>query len=180
MHKRLFFATTATASSFLLCMAFVAIPAGSSSAAPQKVMLVNRQTGKCATVAGGVRTDNNVPLVQFVCDTHPSRRWYLINGGYNGQTWIRNVGTGKCMTIAGGTLPDNNLELVQFTCDNDPSRAWAGINKDGTTDSWQLLNLQSRKCATVAGGVTTDNNHPLVQFSCDSDPSRYWYVVPVP
>ncbi|MEU9719543.1 RICIN domain-containing protein [Streptomyces sp. NPDC047976] len=39
--------------------------------------LVNVQTGKCATVAGGSTTANNHPLVQFDCDTHPSRRWFL-------------------------------------------------------------------------------------------------------
>ncbi|MFF4101082.1 RICIN domain-containing protein [Streptomyces sp. NPDC001903] len=39
--------------------------------------LVNAQTGKCATVAGGTTTDNNHPLVQFDCDSHPSRRWTL-------------------------------------------------------------------------------------------------------
>ncbi|MGW2802465.1 RICIN domain-containing protein [Streptomyces sp. NPDC001269] len=35
------------------------------------------QTSKCATVAGGRSTANNVELVQFSCDTDPSRRWSL-------------------------------------------------------------------------------------------------------
>ncbi|MFD4131592.1 RICIN domain-containing protein [Streptomyces goshikiensis] len=42
--------------------------------------LVNAQTGKCATVAGGVTTDDSHPLVQFDCDSHPSRRWILRSG----------------------------------------------------------------------------------------------------
>jgi hypothetical protein len=45
-----------------------------------EVMLVNAKTAKCATIAGGVTTDNNVPSVQFDCDDHPSRTW-RINAG---------------------------------------------------------------------------------------------------
>ncbi|MFE1789554.1 RICIN domain-containing protein [Streptomyces sp. NPDC059525] len=41
--------------------------------------IVNQQTDKCATVAGGL-SDNNLELVQFTCDTHPSRRWTLQPG----------------------------------------------------------------------------------------------------
>jgi hypothetical protein len=35
------------------------------------------QTGKCLTIAGGVSTDNNVPALQFDCDSHPSRTWAI-------------------------------------------------------------------------------------------------------
>ncbi|MFB7373388.1 RICIN domain-containing protein [Streptomyces sp. NPDC056222] len=37
--------------------------------------IVNVQTDKCMTVAGGRSTDNNMPLVQFTCDSDASRRW---------------------------------------------------------------------------------------------------------
>jgi hypothetical protein len=40
-------------------------------------MLVNVQTGKCLTIAGGVSTDNNVTALQFDCDSHPSRTWTI-------------------------------------------------------------------------------------------------------
>ena len=59
----------------------------------------NPQTGKCMTVAGGRSTENNVRLVQFTCDTDPSRRWKLTNG-------------------------EDNVVLVQFDCDRDRSRTW--------------------------------------------------------
>ncbi|GAA2272027.1 hypothetical protein GCM10010430_67430 [Kitasatospora cystarginea] len=39
--------------------------------------LVNMATGKCATVAGGISTDNIVTLVQYTCDRDPSRCWHL-------------------------------------------------------------------------------------------------------
>ena len=42
-----------------------------------EVMLVNVQTGKCLTIAGGVSTDNNVTALQFDCDSHPSRTWTI-------------------------------------------------------------------------------------------------------
>ncbi|MFE5484276.1 RICIN domain-containing protein [Streptomyces sp. NPDC056527] len=133
--------------------------------------IINGQTGKCATVAGGRSTDNNLQLVQFDCDTDPSRRWRITN--WNGSSHqIVNVQTGKCATVAGGRSTDNNVELVQFDCDSDPSRRWRVTNWGGRT--YQIVNVQTGKCMTVAGGRSTDNNVPLVQFTCDSDASRRW------
>jgi hypothetical protein len=62
-----------------IAMAFVAALPQSARGAPivNEVMLVNAKTAKCATIAGGVTTDNNVPSVQFDCDSDPSRRWTL-------------------------------------------------------------------------------------------------------
>ena len=42
-----------------------------------ELMLVNLQTAKCLTIAGGVSSENNVEALQFDCDSHPSRRWTL-------------------------------------------------------------------------------------------------------
>ncbi|MEU9374647.1 RICIN domain-containing protein [Streptomyces sp. NPDC048255] len=135
--------------------------------------IINVQTGKCATVAGGSTTANNHPLVQFDCDTHPSRRWNITN--WNGSSFqIVNVQTRKCMTFAGGTSTENNVEMLQFDCDSHPSRRWNITNWNSA--SYQLVNMQTGKCATVAGGSTTANNHPLVVFTCDSHPSRRWFL----
>jgi cytolethal distending toxin subunit A len=43
------------------------------------MMLINVQTGKGLTIAGGggVSTENNVRALQFTCDSDPSRRWTL-------------------------------------------------------------------------------------------------------
>ena len=46
-------------------------------AANRRVMLVNAQTGKCLTIAGGRSTDNNVTALQFNCDSDLSRRWTI-------------------------------------------------------------------------------------------------------
>ena len=99
-------------------------PASAASVwAASNVQLVNWQTGKCLTIAGGVSTDNNVHAVQYTCDSHPSRYWSL--GNRVGQyVEFRNVQTGKCLTIAGGVSTANNLEAVQYTCDGHPSRYW--------------------------------------------------------
>ena len=43
----------------------------------QRVILINAQTGKCLTIAGGRSTDNNVTALQFNCDTDLSRRWTI-------------------------------------------------------------------------------------------------------
>ena len=87
------------------------------------VMLINAQTGKCLTIAGGRSTDNNVTALQFDCDSDPSRTWRITATG--GDVYqISNAQTGKCLTIAGGRSTDNNVTALQFDCDSDPSRTW--------------------------------------------------------
>ena len=140
-----------------------------------ELMLVNAQTGKCLTIAGGVSTANNVESVQFDCDSDPSRRWMLreISGGNIYQ--IKNVQTGKCLTIAGGVSTDDNVTALQFDCDSDPSRTWRISDVTGSGVN-QIRNVQTNKCLTIAGGVSTDNNVRALQFSCDADPSRRWTI----
>jgi len=100
--------------------------------AADEVMLVNAQTGKCLTIAGGVSTDNNVTAVQYNCDTHPSRRWRMNQMSGRNIYQIQNVQTGKCLTIAGGVSTDNNVEALQYDCDSHPSRRWAIRSGTGT------------------------------------------------
>ena len=139
-----------------------------------ELMLVNAKTGKCLTIAGGVRTDNNVEAVQFDCDNHPSRSWKL-NEMTAGIYQIKNVQTGKCLTIAGGVSTDNNVTALQFDCDSHPSRTWRISDVTGS-GVFQIRNVQTSKCLTIAGGVSTDNNVTALQFDCDSHPSRTWTI----
>ncbi|WP_190092740.1 RICIN domain-containing protein [Streptomyces melanogenes] len=177
--RRLLTASTALVAGGILLWPDAAIARPASPDAPAGItgnfQLVNAETGKCATVAGGVSTENNVRLVQFDCDSHPSRHWFISNNNGNGRQFI-NGQTRKCATVAGGVSTENNVELVQFNCDTHPSRRWFVTNGDGS--SYQLVNAQTRKCMTVAGGVSTDNNVPLVQFTCDTHPSRRWILRP--
>jgi hypothetical protein len=89
-----------------------------------ELMLVNVQTGKCLTIAGGVSTENNVEAVQFNCDSDPSRTWRISDVTGSGVYQIRNVQTNKCVTIAGGVSTENNVTALQFDCDSHPSRTW--------------------------------------------------------
>jgi cytolethal distending toxin subunit A len=139
-----------------------------------EVMLVNAKTGKCATIAGGVSTDNNVESVQFDCDRDLSRRWMLNETTGNIYT-IRNVQTGKCLTIAGGVSTDNNVVALQFDCDSHPSRTWRIDDVTGSGIN-QIRNVQTGKCLTIAGGTSPDNNIRAVQFDCDNDLSRRWTI----
>lgn len=107
----------------LLAGPMTAVPASARTYSAPNVQLVNRQTSKCLTIAGGISTDNNVAAVQFTCDSHLSRRWDVF-GVTIGWLVIKNRQTGKCLTIAGGTSSDNNVLAVQFTCDGHPSRFW--------------------------------------------------------
>jgi hypothetical protein len=140
----------------------------------QRVMLINAQTGKCLTIAGGRSTANNVTALQFDCDGDPSRSWNI--NASDGAYQISNVQTGKCLTIAGGRSTDNNVEALQFNCDSDPSRTWRIAATGG--GAYQISNVQTGKCLTIAGGRSTDNNVMALQFNCDSDPSRTWRIRP--
>jgi cytolethal distending toxin subunit A len=142
----------------------------------QRVMLINTQTGKCLTIAGGRSTDNNVTALQFDCDGDPSRSWIITSTGGGGVYQISNVQTRKCLTIAGGRSTDNNVEALQFNCDSDPSRTWRITATDDGI--YQISNVQTGKCLTIAGGRSTDNNVTALQFNCDSDPSRTWRIRP--
>jgi len=53
--------------------------------------IVNVQTRKCLTVAGGVSTDNNFTALQFDCDTHRSRTWGVVDVTGADVYQIRNV-----------------------------------------------------------------------------------------
>jgi cytolethal distending toxin subunit A len=56
-------------------------PVHVSPAATNQGMLINVQTGKCLTIAGGRSTENNVNALQFTCDFDPSRRWRMKSVG---------------------------------------------------------------------------------------------------
>lgn len=139
-----------------------------------EVMLINAQTHKCLTIAGGVSTENNVPALQYDCDTHPSRRWRLNQTDENTYQ-LQNVQTGKCLTIAGGLSTDDNVRALQYDCDTHPSRTWTIRDVSGDRPR-RIRNVQTRKCLTIAGGVSTDNNVEALQYECDSHPSRFWTI----
>ncbi|MBT2452765.1 RICIN domain-containing protein [Streptomyces sp. ISL-43] len=125
--RRLLTASTVLVAGGVMLLPEAAVAQPATHSTPARIsgtfQLVNAQTGKCATVAGGVSTENNVQLVQFNCDSHPSRRWLVTNSnGTSNQ--IVNVQTRKCATVAGGVSTENNVELVQFNCDSHPSRRW--------------------------------------------------------
>jgi cytolethal distending toxin subunit A len=137
------------------------------------LMLINVQTNKCLTIAGGLSNENNVQALQFNCDSDPSRSWKMTNVTGSGIYQIRNVQTNKCLTIAGGRSFENNVTALQFDCDSDPSRRWRITDVTGSGE-YQIRNVQTNKCLTIAGGRSTANNVTALQFDCDSDPSRRW------
>lgn len=151
------------------------VPETHAAAVSADVMIQNVHSAKCATIAGGTSSDNNIPGVQFQCDTDASRRWRLDEMPGGNVFQIRNVKTGKCLTIAGGTLPDNNIKAVQFDCDDDMSRRWVIIDITGS-GIHQIRNAKTGKCLTFAGGTLSNDNIELVQFDCDADPSRRWTI----
>jgi hypothetical protein len=165
--------TVRVIASGLLAAGLLLVVAPRDAAAADQWMLINGQTRKCLTIAGGVSTANNLASVQYICDSHPSRRWRLI--GSNGVYKIANLQTGKCLTIAGGRSTDNNVRALQYNCDEDPSRRWT-LRQVASGGIYKVVNLQTGKCLTIAGGVSTANNVEALQYNCDSHPSRTWEV----
>ncbi|MDP4508372.1 RICIN domain-containing protein [Nonomuraea turcica] len=60
-----------------LALSLTALSAPAGATDGSEVILINRLTGKCVTVAGGTSTENNVDLVQYDCDSDRSRKWYM-------------------------------------------------------------------------------------------------------
>jgi cytolethal distending toxin subunit A len=117
------------ASTLIAAAAMVSAGPAALAAAPAQVrppvgtttQIVNKNSGKCLTIAGGSNADN-ADANQYTCDNHPARRWYFVDRG-NDRYNIMNLYTGKCLTIAGGGTADN-IKAVQYGCDLHPSRMW--------------------------------------------------------
>jgi cytolethal distending toxin subunit A len=141
-----------------------------ASPASGRYAIMNAHSALCLSPAGG-SGDNNVQIVQFTCDSDPSRFWSftVVNGDI---VEITNAQSGLCLSPAGGGR-DKNVQIVQFTCDSDPSRRWHYTDVDAST--FRLVNVHSGLCLTIAGGGT-DRNTTAVQFPCDGDRSRDWKI----
>ncbi|GAA3430374.1 RICIN domain-containing protein [Streptosporangium sandarakinum] len=133
-------------------------------------MLVNGQTGKCLTVAGGGRATDNLRAAQYECDAYPTRQWTMTDATGTRQYMLRNAQTGKCLTIAGGTSTANNYTAVQYTCVDHPALRWMFWGTAGARQ-YQLKNVQTGKCLTIGPDGST-----AVQYTCDKQPSRMWGV----
>jgi hypothetical protein len=170
LRARRFLALGLLASGLLLVVAHPYV----SLAASNQRMLMNVQTGKCLTIAGGRSTENNVTAVQFNCDSDPSRSWSINDVG--GVSQIKNVQTGKCLTIAGGRSTENNVTAVQFNCDSDPSRTWNV--KQGTIAPPPILVGPQPHPVTPPAGVEVRFDRPTYKHGperldwCDSYATR--------
>ncbi len=160
----LFKAGMAAAVFALSCSGVPAVAAPPSG----RYQLENMKSGLCLSPAGGT-SNRNEQIVQFTCDTDPSRLW-TIEPVEGNVVKIRNSKSGQCLTVAGGGS-DRNTPSVQFPCDSDPSRRWLYAPSDG--GAFRLVNLQSGLCLTIAGG-STGRNDIAVQFPCDQDRSRFF------
>jgi len=83
-------------------------------------IIVDVSDGLCLSPAGG-STDKNAAIVEYYCDSDPSRHW-TINWS-NGTYTFRNLRSGQCLSPAGGSA-DPGASIVQYYCDGDPSRLW--------------------------------------------------------
>ena len=134
----------------------------------RRVYIMNAHSDLCLSPAGG-NGDLNNSIVQYLCDSDPSRFWSFTDMN-DGIVQIKNLSNGLCLSPAGGDGGLNN-SIVQYTCDTDPSRRWRYAPIDAAT--FRLVNVHTNLCLTIAGGGT-DRNTGAVQYRCDGDPSRDW------
>jgi ricin-type beta-trefoil lectin protein len=152
---------------------FTAFAPANATPANGRALIVNDNSNKCLTPAGGSRS-LNAQIVQFTCDGHPSRFWsFTIISGNTIE--ITNLDSGLCLTVAGGS-GGRNVAAVQYTCDSHPSRRWTYTELSG--GRFRLTNVNSHLCLTVAGGSTAANA-VAVQYDCDGHPSRDWDPSPL-
>lgn len=177
MHTFIVRRVSERVSDFLTVVAMVLVECATSVAmagvAPSGVVkIMNAHSGLCLSPAGG-GTSKNGEIVQFACDSDPSRVWNFTNMG--GDVFqIVNVNSGLCLTVAGGNTERNTVS-VQYTCDTDPSRRWR-YSEMGDGVTFRLINVHSGLCLTIEGGGT-ERNLRAVQFPCDGDPSRNWKIM---
>jgi cytolethal distending toxin subunit A len=137
--------------------------------------VINVNSGKCLTVAGGGGADNAI-VVQRSCGKDLSSRWRFVPEVTVGSVsfLVVNVRSDKCLTVrADGTA-------VQRGCDGDRARRWhlqrrPGVPPTVTTTDALLENAETRRCLTIAGGGVAENA-VAVQGDCDSERSRRWTV----
>jgi len=148
----------------------------------QELRVVNAQSGKCLTIAGGATFDNNVDAAQIDCNRDDVQRWWLEEPtAGSGIYKIQNVKTTRCLTIAGGTSPENYVRALQFLCDEDPSRTWR--LSDAGRGLYQIRNVHTHKCLSIADRDSPENAVRAgapIQYECENDPASLWTFKPKP
>jgi cytolethal distending toxin subunit A len=149
-------------------------PPSLSALAAHELRLVNSQSGKCLTIAGGATFANNVDAAQLDCNRDPLQLWWLEEETTGGGIYqIKNTQTTLCLTIAGGTSPENYVPALQYECDHHPSRTWRIRDVGGGI--YQIENVHTHKCLTIS-----DRDSTPVQYDCDADPASLWTLSPKP
>lgn len=139
---------------------------------PGRLHLMNFHSGLCLSPAGGV-SDNGAGMVQYLCDSDPSRFWKL-QVVSNEIVKVMNDKSSLCLAVPGGSAALNAV-TVQQTCDENPIVQWRYSLVSGSII--RLVNVHSGLCLTIAGGVS-DRNAVSVQYTCDGDPARDWQTTP--
>jgi internalin A len=132
----------------------------------------NVKSNRCLSPAGG-STSYNAAIVQYTCDSDPSRGWKVFTPR---QIQSANAG-GYCLTPAGSS-GGANVQAVTYYCNLEAARLWHLVPV-GTENSstFYLENVYSTFCLSPAGAGTAVNT-PVVQFYCDSNPARFWRLIP--
>ena len=123
--------------------------------------LVNQNSGKCMSVAGGGSTANGAKIVQWTCNDHGEQLWYRVGDQ------LKNRKSGKCLSVSGGGSPDNGAELVQWSCNGSFEQMWKP--SDG-----YLICHKNGKVASVSGGGSTANSAKIVQWTAHGHADQLW------
>lgn len=132
-----------------------------SAAAATYYNLVNYESGKCMSVAGGGSTANGAKIVQWTCNDKGEQLWYRVGDQ------LKNRESGKCLSAPGGGSSENGAQLVQWTCNGSSEQKW------NPSDGF-LINHKNGKVASVAGGGSSENGAKIVQWTATGKPEQGW------
>jgi hypothetical protein len=148
----------------------------------QLPMIVNRNSGKCLDVAGGV-LDDHAAIQQFTMHGGDNQRWLLKSLGFSfafpvntllfPHSAILAAHSGKCLDVENGSMDDQAM-VQQYLPHYGENQSWIFAQIISSGD-YALINLHSRKVLDVAGG-SMDDGARVQQFTYHGGPGQRWYL----
>ena len=142
--------------------------------------LVNRNSGKCLSVSGNYRVNNQV-ILQWDCSPNPiswdGQVFTLVPMEPSGQYFELmvnqyNEGGPRCVDVYGAN-PSDGGQLVLFDCIGAANQQWDLVPISGQPPYEALIARHSGKCMDVPG-ASIANGVQLIQWSCHWGGNQQW------
>ncbi|WP_426504788.1 family 43 glycosylhydrolase [Dactylosporangium sp. McL0621] len=154
----------------------VALESSPASAAPVTFSstIALQAGGNCAEVPGGATTAA-LQLQDAACNgsTRQNYMFTPVSGVANTYT-VGTLTSGSCVDITGQSTADN-AAVIQYPCNGQNNQRFRlqAVTVPGTTNTFNLVGVQSGKCVAPSGDSTAANAK-LVQLPCTTATTRVW------